>query len=224
MRIYENIYLIPSFVNCYLIERGDYCILIDTGTLKKARKIIHNIQTNFPEKPLEAIFITHAHLDHTAGLKTLGQLYGSKIISHEKEKPYIMKSEKMPARDGFIGKTFSIFSNLLSGTEYPVDQIVTDGEVIYGLKVYHLPGHTPGTIALEDLETRALFCGDIIDCNKKGDTILPPKKLFAMDYDQALKSSIKMLQASKPSAIFPGHGKPITEPDAAIKLYLEEYS
>ncbi len=224
MKIYENIYLVPSFVNCYFIEREDYCILIDTGTSKKASKIIHTIKTNFPEKPLKVILVTHAHLDHTAGLKKLGQLYGSKIISHEKEKPYIMKSEKMPSRDGLIGKTLGIFSNLLSGAEYSVDQIVTDGEIICGLKVYHLPGHTPGTIALEDVETKALFCGDIIDCNKKGDTILPPKKLFALNYNQALISSVKMLQVSKPSAIFLGHGKPIIKPASAIKLYLEQYS
>ena len=44
MRFFENIFLIPGFVNCYLIERDEYCILIDAGMSKKAKKIIQKIQ------------------------------------------------------------------------------------------------------------------------------------------------------------------------------------
>ena len=223
MKVFENVYLVPGLINSYLIERENHCVLIDTGMSKSAKSIIRTLKSNFPEKPLEAVLLTHAHVDHIAGLETLGQLYGPEVVCHENEKPYIIKSEKLPPRKKFIGRAMVVFEMFMSSSGYTVDRIVVDGEVVHGLKIYHLPGHTPGTIALEDMETKALFCGDIVNCNKKGNVILPPKKTFVIDYDQALEASIKMFQLSKPSAILPGHGKPIINPKDEIKIYLEKY-
>ncbi len=224
MKIFENIHLVPGPINSYLIERENHCVLIDTGMSKSAKSIINTLKSNFPEKPLEAVLLTHAHMDHIAGLETLGQLYGPEVVCHESEKPYIIKSAKLPPREKFFGRAMGIFEKLMSHSGYTVDRIVVDGEVVHGLKVYHLPGHTPGTIALEDMETKALFCGDIVNSNRKGNVLLPPKRMFAIDYDQALKASIKMLQISKPSVLLPGHGKPIINPKDVITTYLEKYS
>ena len=224
MKVLENIYLIPSSVNTYLIEREAYCVLIDTGMSKSAKKIIKTIKTYCPDKPLKGIMITHAHQDHIAGLETLGQLYGAEVVSHKEERDYIMNIRKLPAIEGLVGIMLRMFQFLSPSSGYTVDQIVTDREVAFELKVYHLPGHTPGTIAFEDIQTRALFCGDIINTNQKGSKILPPSKTFALDYEQALKASKQMFQLSKPSVILPGHGKPILDPSEAIKTYLEEYS
>ena len=224
MRVLENIHLIPGFVNCYLIERENTCVLIDTGISKNANHIIKNVKSNCPGKSLKAIIVTHAHLDHTGGLETLRQLYGSDIIAHKHESAYITQTQKMPSRPGFFGKITGLTARILSGSGCQVDQEVVDEQVVYGFKVLHLPGHTPGTIALEDTETGALFCGDIINTNKKGDKILPPSKHYALDYEEALKSSIRMFKVSKPKAILPGHGTPIVGPRNAIKVYLEEYN
>jgi glyoxylase-like metal-dependent hydrolase (beta-lactamase superfamily II) len=64
MKILDSIFLIPSSVNCYLIEREEECVLIDTGMSKKAKSIIQTIEANCANKPLTAVIITHAHLDH----------------------------------------------------------------------------------------------------------------------------------------------------------------
>jgi len=224
MRFFENIYIISGFVNSYLIERDTYCILIDAGMSKKAKKIIQALKEQFPSKPLKAIFVTHAHQDHTAGLKTLVELYNSEVISHKKERSYIMKTEEFPTRGGLSGFLFKLLDKIVAIPACNVDKVVEDNEIIHGLKVLHLPGHTLGTIALEDIETQALFCNDIINTNKEGTKILPPEKNYALDYEQAIKSSIKMFQTTKPKVILPGHGSPILEPEESIKLYLGEYS
>lgn len=224
MRFFENIFLISGFVNSYLIERDTYCILIDAGMSKKAKKIVQEMEVHFPNKPLKVIFVTHAHQDHTAGLKTLVELYDSEVISHKKESGYIMKTEEFPTRGGLSGFMFKLLDKIIAIPACNVDKVVEDNEIIHGFKVLHLPGHTPGTIALEDVETQALFCNDIINTNKEGTKILPPEKNYALNYKQAIESSIKMFQTSKPKIILPGHGSPILEPDESIKLYLEEYS
>lgn len=223
MRIFDNIHLIPGFAKCYLIERDHHSVLIDTGMGKGARKIIDTIKSNCSDKPLKGIIITHAHQDHLGGLETLGQLYGSSVIAHKNESDYIMKVKKIPTREGFTGRMFSVFSTFFPISGYTVDQSVVNYEVIFGLKVFHVPGHTPGNIALEDIETNALFCGDTINTNKKGTKILPPSKTYALDYEQALKSSLRLLKESTPSVILPSHGSPIFQPEEAIEEYIQEF-
>ena len=224
MRISDNIILIPSGGNCYLIERKEECVLIDTGMSPKASGIIKAINSNFPYKPLAAIIITHTHQDHMAGTKSLKQLYDPLVIAHKEEAPFIENRKELPRLDGFNGFMIKMFEKMLGKPSAKVDKKVEDDEIVYGLKVLHLPGHTPGTIALFDVENHALFCGDIINADKKGKRILPPKEGYAINYKEALKSSIKMLEVISPSVILPGHGSPISEPDAAIKAYLDEYN
>lgn len=223
MKIFDSILLVPSFVNCYVIERENECILIDTGMSKNASKIIQTINSNFPDKPLKAIVLTHSHQDHLAGLKALEELYDPLVIAHEEETPFIMKIKEMPTRKGFDAIILKIFDKMLKISGCKVNQNVTANEVIHGLRVLHLPGHTPGTIALVDTETKALICGDIINTDKKGSKILPPSKKYALDYNQALDSSLKMFENFLPSVILPGHGSPIFEPEEAIKAYLDVY-
>jgi len=223
MKILDNIFLIPSSVNCYIIERKQECILVDTGMSKKASGIIKIINSNFPDKPLKAIFVTHSHQDHIGGIETLRKLYKPSIVAHEEESPYIEKTKELPSFKGLGGIMIKILDKLMNLPSLKVNQKVKDNEVVHGLKILHLPGHTPGTIALLDIENQALFCGDIINSDKKGEIILPPKMRFALDFEQALESSIKMLDESSPSVVLPGHGYPILEPEEAIEAYLDEY-
>ncbi|MHA1668758.1 MAG: MBL fold metallo-hydrolase [Candidatus Heimdallarchaeaceae archaeon] len=223
MRIYDNIYIIRGFAHSYLIDREQYCVLIDTGAAKSASKVIHSIKTYCPNKPLKTIFVIHSHMDHTNGLESLGLLYGPEIISHEKERGYIMQLEKLPTADNFKGKLLNVFSTLFSPKAYSVDRLVKGGEVIHGLKIHHLPGHTPGTIALEDLESGLVFTSDVIGKISKKGKIYPPHPFYASDYQLALKSSIKFLKTTKPKALLPSHGHMCFNPERPIEDYLEKF-
>ncbi|MCG3221641.1 MAG: MBL fold metallo-hydrolase [Candidatus Heimdallarchaeota archaeon] len=223
MKIIDEIILIPGGGNSYLIERKQECVLIDTGMSKKASKLIKAINSNFPYKPLKAVIITHSHQDHRAGLEILRKIYEPSVIAHEEESPYIEKTEELPSLGGFGGFMIKMLDGMMGIPGSKVDQKVVDNDIVYGLKVMHLPGHTPGTIALYDIENQALYCSDIINADKRGKKILPPKKDYALDYEQALKSSLRMLNETSPSVILPGHGSPILEPEEVIKVYLDEY-
>ena len=224
MKILDNIYLIPSHVNCYLIEREQECVLIDTGMSRNAKCAAALLKSNFPDKPLKTVFLTHSHADHTAGIKVLRKYFDFIIIAHEEEKPYIEKEKELPSRKNLSGFLTKMIGKMVGVSDLKVDQTVKDGEILGGLKVMHLPGHTPGTIALIDVESQELFCGDIINANKDGSKIRPPKEQFAVDYKQALSASFRMLEKVSPSAILPGHGRPILQPTEAVKEYLDQYS
>ncbi|MHA1304771.1 MAG: MBL fold metallo-hydrolase, partial [Candidatus Heimdallarchaeaceae archaeon] len=182
MRVLDNVYLISGLSNCYIVERDNYCILIDTSSSRRAKKVIRAIKSYCPDKPLAAVIITHAHFDHTAGLEAIGILFGPEIIVHHIESAYMMKTERLPIRDNIGGKIIDMFMHLLSPPQYTIDRVVSGIEVIYDFKVFHTPGHTLGSIALLDRKTRVLFVGDAVNVNKKGDKILRPSKLYSYDY------------------------------------------
>lgn len=221
MKLPSNIHVIGTRAKSYLIEREDYAILIDTGRAKNAKKIIQKIKAFCHNKTLKTVFITHAHHDHIGGLESIGQLYGPKIICHKKEKRYLLNPAafKKQGLKGFSLYLFHKFKKI----GYTVDQVVTDYDVVDEMKIFHVPGHTEGTIAIEDTQSHALFVGDSISVNQKGTKIKPPSRLFSFDYKTAIASSARLLKHATPKYILPGHGSVLYTPKQAIKTYLEKY-
>jgi hydroxyacylglutathione hydrolase len=85
------------------------------------------------------------------------------------------------------------------------DRLLKDGDVVGGLRVVHVPGHTAGSIALER-DDGAVFSGDALLTDKDGN-ILPPEPKLAEDPDQAAASAEKII-ALHPRPLLPGHGTP----------------
>ncbi len=212
-----------GFSNAYLVEREHYCVLIDTGHQGGGNSIIQAIKSFCPDKPLKGIILTHYHYDHMAGLESLGQLYGADIYAHLEERDYITRHKAVPRSQGFLPAIANFISRIFPSQSYPIDRVVTEGDVIFDLKVIHTPGHTPGSIALEDIKTGAIFTGDSLKTNRRGTKILPPSRLYSHDYDEALKSAIRLLNFTEATFIFPGHGRPIESPKTLIKTFLDKH-
>lgn len=223
MRIFDTIHPIMGVGNSYLILRESECVLIDSGYSRGAKKIIDAVKSFASDKPLATIIVTHAHLDHIRGLETLSILFGAEVIVHKDEGNFIMKLEKFPRAQGFLSNIVTKLTWLMSPPPYPIDRIVTNGEVIHGLKIIHVPGHTPGSIALLDSVTGVLFTGDAITTNKKGSKILPPHRAFCIDIKEARKSALQLVKDTQPSAILPGHGKPILDPEKHMLAYKTKF-
>ena len=92
-----------------------------------------------------------------------------------------------------------------------MDATLQDGDhlgLLGGATVVHVPGHTPGSIALHFPSERLLICGDVID-NRRG-RLGPPPKAFSADTDQAV-ASLRRLAELEFDVLCPGHGAPLTE-------------
>lgn len=73
-----------SSANCTFIENDGRAILIDAGAgVKKTGQALHDIGSDYDK--IEAIFVTHEHSDHIAGLKTILKYHERiPVIANEK--------------------------------------------------------------------------------------------------------------------------------------------
>jgi glyoxylase-like metal-dependent hydrolase (beta-lactamase superfamily II) len=123
-------------VRSFLIEGSDSALLIDTGyTIKGMSKIVNNL-TSLPV----TVVITHADPDHIMNNKDFDQ-----VLMHPSEFAHYA------TRCGQINtKTLPLWEG----------DILDLGGISF--EVIHIPGHSPGSIALLDRENRLLIGGDSI--------------------------------------------------------------
>ena len=179
-------------VNCYILAAGNANIIIDAGAEPEI------IERYLKDEKINPDFLlnTHGHYDH---IGAVGQ-----IVSNHKIPFYIHKSEEFLITDA--GKNMSsIFEKkgLILKTYNLIDDKNSGFFEQYGLRIFHTPGHTPGSIviAYQDL----LFTGDLLFKGSIGRTDLP-----GGDSD-IIKKSLTLLKSSKSLnsefKVLPGHGE-----------------
>lgn len=174
-RISDNLYLItePHYywwnrANLWLIKGRDRDLLIDTGLgVSSLRQYLASLI----DKPLLAI-ASHIHFDHAGGM-------------HEFEHRAIHAAEAEALRTGddyealckpeqgwvlqehfdcLPHEGFTVEQYTLHAAE--PTQILQEGDVLdlgdRAFEVLHLPGHSPGCIALYNPQAQELFSGDVI--------------------------------------------------------------
>lgn len=151
---------------------------------------------------LEAILLTHGHLDHAGGVaplcRIMAQTQGKapRVIGPEKQDAFLLASITEQA------KHFGL-EGLENAT---VDEYTTDGQQLTLLgrtfKVLHIPGHTPGHVAYVDEAARMAFGGDILFRGTIGRTD------FAYGNGVQLVQNIreKLLPLGDDIVVMPGHG------------------
>jgi glyoxylase-like metal-dependent hydrolase (beta-lactamase superfamily II) len=201
--------------NCYLLADNDIT-LIDTGLPHKTRKILGYISNELHRKPsdLKTIILTHCHVDHIGNARELRNLTGARIAAHEKDAEYISGKKMLPGPKGIMRIIFKLGSSFMKVQPFQVDLVVRDGDKVASLTVVHVPGHTPGSIALYDSKKKALFTGDTLRYSD-GKLEGPPKK-FTMD-SELVKQSIEKLKSLEFGIMLGGHGEPLTS-GASVKV------
>jgi glyoxylase-like metal-dependent hydrolase (beta-lactamase superfamily II) len=190
---------IARVVGC---ERTRRAVVIDPGD--DAGRIVAALDRH--ELQLQAIALTHAHLDHVGGVAALKRLKpAAEIILHERDEPLYYGLPEQPA---LLGVPRSEWRAL--GFEYDappkVDRHWTDGEVYevgdLALKVLHCPGHTPGHVVLFEPTERVVFVGDCLFAGSIGRTDLP-----GGSYAQLLDSlQNKIVTLGDDVRVLSGHG------------------
>jgi glyoxylase-like metal-dependent hydrolase (beta-lactamase superfamily II) len=152
------------------------------------------------------ILLTHGHFDHIAAVPGLARAYPGPVIAiHQADAEYLGPgSYNVHYRSFSAAAGDAAYVDALWEDMPPPDLTLREGDCVGPFTILHLPGHTPGSIALWDKEAKNLFSGDTLFRAGYGRTDLPGgnearlieslKRLFAMD------AGIK---------VYPGHG-PVT--------------
>ncbi|MEI6898042.1 MAG: MBL fold metallo-hydrolase [Psychromonas sp.] len=149
---------------------------------------------------VEQILLTHGHLDHVGGTEAIAKQLNVPIIGPEKEDLFWLEQlEKQSQRFGFpLHTSFTPTAWLVEG------QIVKVGNI--KLKVLHIPGHTPGHVALLDEKSKQIIVGDILFSGGIG------RSDFPRGNQAQLVSGIKtkLLTLDPATVVYPGHGPTTT--------------
>jgi glyoxylase-like metal-dependent hydrolase (beta-lactamase superfamily II) len=151
--------------NMWLIHGRDRDILVDSGLgLRPLKAEIARLR----ERPVTAV-CTHCHFDHIGGVcefqERLGHaseadIYAAPDNIRTCAEPWI-GYELLTAlpHEGFDLRAFRLSAAPLTGHLDEGDVIDTGDR---SFQVFHVPGHSPGSIALYEWKTCTLFSGDAI--------------------------------------------------------------
>ena len=209
-----------GFVNCYLLQAGDGCILIDTGA-SNARKNLKRELDRLGCRPgaLSLIVLTHGDLDHIGNAAHLRAAFGSRIAMHADD------ARIAETGDMFVNRSKSSFilSALVpklmgfgKSERFTPDVLIEDGFALseYGLeaRAITIPGHSKGSIGILTA-AGDLFCGDLFDNTDK-----PALNSLIDDRDAAIRSAARLGPLGI-RTVYPGHGKPFSMDQLAEDQY-----
>ncbi len=156
---------------------------------------------------IEAILLTHGHLDHAGGVEALREALGEAlgrrgdnirvpVIGPDRRDLFLLSGiAEQAARFGISGMR-----------DASPDRYLVDGEMLElagcRLEVLLVPGHTPGHVVFFDRAARVLIAGDTLFAGSVGRTDFPYG-----DGPLLIRSiKEKLLPLGDEVIVFPGHG------------------
>jgi glyoxylase-like metal-dependent hydrolase (beta-lactamase superfamily II) len=174
----------------YLIgdEESKECLFIDPAD--DVSKLISEAKSRGLNS-IKYIVNTHSHVDHIMGNTEMVKKTGAKIIIHEEEAPYLVRTPS------------ELLIMFRAKPSPPADILVKEGDVIQvgkaGLKVIHTPGHSPGGISL--YLDGMVFTGDSLFVGSVGRTDFPGCSWE--DLETSIRKKLYVLPGE--TIVFPGH-------------------
>lgn len=217
LEVIPGVFLIGGFwgagvwgANVYLLVDDDLT-LVDTGFKGRTGQILRKIvKLGYSHSDIARIIITHHHADHIGSLAELKKLTKASVIAHPADAPYIdgRLPQPGPARPKWLSRALTTFQWMWATAPVEVDMLVNDGDelaILGGIKIFHVPGHTPGSISLFLQSKRLVIVGDVI-ANRFG--LRLPSYGFTVDLAQEVASVRKIAMLDFDVICF-GHGSPI---------------
>lgn len=184
----------PYQQNCSLLicDSTQQAVLVDPGG--ELDKLLDEVQRQ--QVTLQAIWLTHGHLDHIGGVNELANRLQLPIIGPHRDDAFWI--EGLPEQCRMMG--------FPRAEPFSPDRWLEDGDHLQlgslQFEVVHCPGHTPGHVVFYHRPSRLALVGDVLFNGSIGRTDFPKG-----DYDTLIHSITKKLWPLGDEVTFiPGHG------------------
>jgi hydroxyacylglutathione hydrolase len=186
----------------YVVEGEERALVVDTGLGYQNVKLYVETITS---KPL-VVVNSHAHPDHAGGNHVFDQVHIHRdeleTLNYYTSEPVMLDTfmrfvkRKMPDHLRDKNKTLPALITIDEGFQFDLGNRILD--------VIHIPGHSPGSIALYDRQSASLFTGDMANPH------LWMQIKYAGSMEEWLQSINKLRTYRYPvQQLLPGHGDPL---------------
>ena len=149
---------------------------------------------------LQAIWLTHGHVDHAGGVLALTKKQPLPVIGPHKDDQFWL--DKLPQSTAQYGLPIS--------PAFKPDRYLNEGEQLqvgaYTFDVLHIPGHTPGHVVFYCADVDLLVAGDVLFHESIGRTDFPRGN----HADLIHNISTKLFVLPPETQVIPGHGRMTT--------------
>jgi glyoxylase-like metal-dependent hydrolase (beta-lactamase superfamily II) len=186
----------PYQVNTYIVAgNGGQCAIVDPACYSPDEQAA--LKQYVEGKNLRPAWLinTHGHFDHVIGNAFVCHTWPVKTAAHRDDLFLMENAYRQGEIFGFPVE------------QPPKPEVLPDGGSIVEfdnvrLNVYHIPGHSPGSIVLHSPEGKWVIVGDVLFNGSIGRTDLP-----GGDYDRLIHGIENKLMVLPPdTAVYPGHG------------------
>jgi len=177
----ENSYLLvdPTTRRAVLVDPGD-----------EAEQLIAMVRGS--GATLDAIWLTHAHIDHIGAIAPVKRVWDVPIYMHPADRPLY---DRAAIQAGAYGLSFERPPD--PDHELAEGDMLTAGNLKFD--VFHVPGHAPGHVIF--VGDGHVIGGDLLFAGSIGRTDLP-----LADPDRMVESLERVAGLPDETVVYPGHG------------------
>jgi glyoxylase-like metal-dependent hydrolase (beta-lactamase superfamily II) len=160
--------LLRDYVNGFVLRDDDGQVtLLDMGLRGHGEKVLAAL-SSIGSTPADVtrLLLTHAHPDHVGGAAHVARATGLGLGIHGDEAHYVRTGTLPPqVAVGLLGRLLHLVTPAMKPEPVPVAEELTDGQLLPvagGLRVVHMPGHSPGHAGFLHEPSGVLVTGDAI--------------------------------------------------------------
>ena len=222
MQIFPNVYEIKSLFGDRHLQQylfvGDMVVLLDAGIIGTPTDAIFPYMEKIGVSPskLSMVIAMHADSDHHGGLPAVKDASSSTLLAcHEGDRALIEDPEVLYAdRYNFLAKDhglgFGREGMIYSPRKCKINERLSANQVLklapdWNLRVWHVPGHSDGHLALYDEKNHAAFTSDAVQAG--GYPTVSGGTAFGPTYYKvnAYLATVEFLEEQPIEHLFTGH-------------------